>query len=1059
MKTETYNQKEIDDKLDLKLNASLISNYYLKTETYNQKEVDDKLATKQNLINASTDLVVSSLTAQTHVSTPTLRATNIEFLDTSLTIKTGSTYFTSMSPSTGIKHYTYTDFNNNHIINIRDITGVNNILGSGIFAATRGSFVYMSASGTTYLRPTAPNNQGVYIGQASSTSSGIEMTATGETTIDFSSPGTNYKGRIQYDNSTESFNLFTNASATATMSLTSTTVTVPGSLTVNKLITRNIEPPPGFTDINLNANSVYFGNPIWLSATSEMVKFWTPAYFDNAIKLKQGLVIGSDLSSNNNTVSISFDGTITTQGTISCVGSVTAGKVISNTIEAVAVGDTVSIKGNWVNFGNGVTHTILGSTVSEFFSGPIFHEGIQVRKGIESGYYSASQPDNFASTFIVGQAGDVYAKGNIRCEGILSAPNIYTKAQTEDLIATKQPLITSATNLTLNTLTATKVVSNTLETVGIMDQLAVKSNWVIFGNGLTHTILASTGSEFFSNPIFHEGIQVRKGIESGYYSTSQPNNFASTFIVGQAGDVYAKGNIRCDGVLTAPNIYNKTQVEDLLNGKQNALIFRDPTQLDPPVQGFPLLSGGNIIPGIAVGPQMTLTYYGNDYIEIGLAIDLNQKANTATTYTKSEVDGMLSTKASTSYVDASVASLLDQDLITVNSLVVNNSISIANSAFISSGTTLTLKGQSVKLTNALNQSIISFNSTNISLGMAVNMNNNSISYLTDLTASGTISAASVAATGNISSNTMTTNTLTTSGAVLNIKNDLVLFKANDNTIYLEANANGVLCSKDFYTEGVIKNKGGFSVGAQTGVGVWTSHCDISSTGNISTNGTITSAGLIQGFSLTVTGSSPSSVLTPAIAGVHINNFGGYAHIDLAGSSSGGGYLDFGNAGADYKGRMVYRNASNQFEWYINSSGTIRMSLAAGGLYVGGTLVSSSDKRLKFNEKPLVNALGLINRLTAYEYDQTIDIVDNFTKDTPQSHQAGFIAQDVQKIDELKFAVQGGIGEDGKESVRALNYNVIFTYAVKAIQELSDIVKQQQIQIDLQQQQINKLLGL
>ena len=54
-----------------------------------------------------------------------------------------------MRASTGIKHYTYTDFNSNHIINIRAITGVNNILGSGILAATIGSFVYMSASGTT----------------------------------------------------------------------------------------------------------------------------------------------------------------------------------------------------------------------------------------------------------------------------------------------------------------------------------------------------------------------------------------------------------------------------------------------------------------------------------------------------------------------------------------------------------------------------------------------------------------------------------------------------------------------------------------------------------------------------------------------------------------------------------------------------------------------------------------------------------------------------------------------------------------------------------------------
>ena len=111
-----------------------------------------------------------------------------------------------MSASTGIKHYTYTIFNNNDIYNVRNIAGINNILGSGIFAAARGSYNYLQASGGTYLRPTAPNNQGAHIGQASSTSSGIEMTATGETTIDFSSPGTDYRGRIQYDNATNSFN-------------------------------------------------------------------------------------------------------------------------------------------------------------------------------------------------------------------------------------------------------------------------------------------------------------------------------------------------------------------------------------------------------------------------------------------------------------------------------------------------------------------------------------------------------------------------------------------------------------------------------------------------------------------------------------------------------------------------------------------------------------------------------------------------------------------------------------------------------------------------------------
>jgi len=62
--------------------------------------------------------------------------------------------------------------------------------------------------------------------------------------------------------------------------------------------------------------------------------------------------------------------------------------------------------------------------------------------------------------------------------------------------------------------------------------------------------------------------------------------------------------------------------------------LKDPTQLNPPVQGFLQLGGGNIMPGIAGVPPLTLTYYGNDYIEIGLAVDLNQQANTATPYTK-----------------------------------------------------------------------------------------------------------------------------------------------------------------------------------------------------------------------------------------------------------------------------------------------------------------------------------------------------------------------------------------------------------------------------------------
>ncbi|MFM7988868.1 MAG: tail fiber domain-containing protein, partial [Candidatus Fonsibacter sp.] len=94
-----------------------------------------------------------------------------------------------------------------------------------------------------------------------------------------------------------------------------------------------------------------------------------------------------------------------------------------------------------------------------------------------------------------------------------------------------------------------------------------------------------------------------------------------------------------------------------------------------------------------------------------------------------------------------------------------------------------------------------------------------------------------------------------------------------------------------------------------------------------------------------------------------------------------------------------------YEWTVwnGTSSASKMILNTTGLSVGGTLVSASDKRLKFNEKPLTNAWDVINQLEPVEYDQTYDLVDQYTSDTPQSHQCGFIAQSVQSIDELKHA--------------------------------------------------------
>ena len=48
-------------------------------------------------------------------------------------------------------------------------------------------------------------------------------------------------------------------------------------------------------------------------------------------------------------------------------------------------------------------------------------------------------------------------------------------------------------------------------------------------------------------------------------------------------------------------------------------------------------------------------------------------------------------------------------------------------------------------------------------------------------------------------------------------------------------------------------------------------------------------------------------------------------------------------------------------------------------------------------------------------------------------------------------------EKMEQSIRALNYNAGFTYAVKAVPELSDIVNHRQIQVVAQQQQIDWLI--
>ena len=108
---------------------------------------------------------------------------------------------------------------------------------------------------------------------------------------------------------------------------------------------------------------------------------------------------------------------------------------------------------------------------------------------------------------------------------------------------------------------------------------------------------------------------------------------------------------------------------------------------------------------------------------------------------------------------------------------------------------------------------------------------------------------------------------------------------------------------------------------------------------------------------------------------------------------------------------------------------------------------TSDDRFKHNEKNINNGLNVIRKLNPQIYDKT----KTFKKanyrgkiNEPYIVEAGFIAQEVNKINELKFTVTEG----SKTKPYALNYNNIFVYSVAAIIEIDKEISKIQNAINI-----------
>ena len=126
---------------------------------------------------------------------------------------------------------------------------------------------------------------------------------------------------------------------------------------------------------------------------------------------------------------------------------------------------------------------------------------------------------------------------------------------------------------------------------------------------------------------------------------------------------------------------------------------------------------------------------------------------------------------------------------------------------------------------------------------------------------------------------------------------------------------------------------------------------------------------------------------------------------------------------------------------ISINGNLRIdgSLNISGVLTGPIGVITSDDRLKHNEQTIANALSTIRQLNPQIYQKTSTFKDADYRGPltePYIIEAGLIAQDVEKIDELKFSVIVG----NEQSPYSLNYNNIFVYSLAALKDLDTQVQ-------------------
>jgi len=210
----------------------------------------------------------------------------------------------------------------------------------------------------------------------------------------------------------------------------------------------------------------------------------------------------------------------------------------------------------------------------------------------------------------------------------------------------------------------------------------------------------------------------------------------------------------------------------------------------------------------------------------------------------------------------------------------------------------------------------------------------------------------------------------------------------------------------------------------------------------------------QGTGVTINGSNQISIgqpvgttnspsfktlnLTDAVSGnqLVLSRSGGFANINFKNTSNNhrwrfagpGGMQTSGIFSDPYGLAVNYNNGTTEFnQYHFMSNG----SLAIKNTFYSNKTITVSDDRIKFNEKIINNGLNTILQLKPVKYDKSLIL--NVEENTEK--EAGFIAQEVFEIPELKPYVVEGTEED----FWRLNYSCIIPYLVSAIKEQNEVI--------------------